>query len=75
MWEKDPGAIHRQKLVTIVQAELNNGTLADKITWKTLVLIPKGDGGDFQGIGLVEVICKTVTGLLNRRFALANQVP
>ena len=33
-----------------------------------LVMIPKGDGGNFWGIGLVEILWKTVTGILNHRF-------
>ena len=38
--------------------------------WKTVVLIPKGKG-DFRGIGLVEVLWKTITSLLNLRIAAA----
>ena len=33
-----------------------------------MFLIPKGYKGDFWGFGLVEVLCNTITGLLNRRF-------
>ena len=36
--------------------------------WQTVVLIPKGTSGDFRGIGLAEVLWKTVTSLLNRRL-------
>ena len=36
-----------------------------------MVLIPKGDRRDFRGVGLVEVLCKIITGLLKQRFTLA----
>ena len=35
-----------------------------------MVLIPK-DGGNYRGIGLVEVIWKAVAVILNRRFIAA----
>ena len=54
-----------------MQAEFRDGTLSNDSTWKTVVLIPKVEGGDLWGIGLVEVLWKTVTGLLNRRFTSA----
>ena len=38
--------------------------------WKTVVLIPKGKG-DFRVIGLVEVLWKTITSLLNLPIAAA----
>ena len=34
-------------------------------TWKAVVLIPKG-GGEYRGIGLVEVVWKEVVVILNR---------
>ena len=46
-----------------VQAAFLDGTLADKSMWQTVVFIPKGDVRDFQEIGLVEVLCKTIMGL------------
>ena len=38
--------------------------------WHTAVLIPKGKG-DFQVIGLVKVLWKAVTILINRRLVAA----
>ena len=35
-----------------------------------MVLIPKGDGGEFHRIGLVEVLWMNMMGLLNRLFTL-----
>ena len=37
-------------------------------TWQAVVLLPKG-GGDYHGIGLVEVVWKSVKTILNCRFA------
>ena len=39
------------------------------------MLIPKGDGKDFQCIVLVEVLWNTTTGIINRRLILAIQYP
>ena len=66
--EKDPYGTQWMKVVSIVQAVFRNRTLADKSTGQTVVLIPKGGGGDFQGIVIVDVLWKTVMGILNRRL-------
>ena len=39
--------------------------MAEEFTCKTFVLIPKRKG-DLRGIGLIEVLCKATTSLLNR---------
>ena len=54
--EKDPDGTQWLKVVAIVQTEFRNGTLSSKSTWQKLVLILKGGGIDFRGIGLVEVL-------------------
>ena len=36
-----------------------------------VVLISKGDRREFRGIGLVEVLWKTTTGIINQKLALA----
>ena len=66
--EEDPNTTHWLKVVAIVQAEFCDMTLANDITWQMVFLIQKDYGGDFRGIGLVEILWKTVTGILNRRF-------
>ena len=53
-WEENPDPRNWEKVVTIIQAELRGGELAAPCTWKTVVMIPKGRGTDFRGIGLVE---------------------
>ena len=60
-----PDATNWQKVVAIVQAAFRDGTLAEECTWQVVVLIPKGKSGNFRGIGLVEVIWKTMSSLLN----------
>ena len=39
---------------------------------KTVVLVSKGGGKDFRGIGLVEVMWKDTTGILNRQLTAVN---
>ena len=41
--------------------------MAEEYMWQAVVLIPKG-GGDYRGIGLVEVVWKVVTLILNSQF-------
>ena len=65
--DDSPDATNWLKVVAIVQVALQDETLAKECTWKTVVLIPKGKG-DFQGIGIVEVLWKAVASLLNRRL-------
>ena len=54
-----------------MQEVLWDGILAKESIWQTVVLIPKGKSGDFRGIGLVEVLWKTMSSLLNRRLTAA----
>ena len=60
-----PDATNWKKVVSVVQASFCDGMVDKESTWKTVVLISKGDSGDFQGIVLVEVIWKAVVGLLD----------
>ena len=52
-----------------MQAQLRDGTLSEESTWQTVVLIPKGASRDFRGFGLVELLWKSFTSLLNRQLA------
>ena len=65
-----PDATNWLKVVSIVNTELCDGTLAEKYTWHTVVLIPKERGG-FWWIGLVEVLWKAVASLLSLRITPA----
>ena len=54
-----------------MKAALCDGTLAKDIMYQTVVLIPKGASRNFRGIGMVEVLWKTVTSLMNCRLTPA----
>ena len=64
--DKKAGAENWARLVDLVQTAFREGDLAEESTWQALVLIPKGKG-DYRGIVLVEVMCKVVAVILNRR--------
>ena len=53
--------------VGLIQAAFRKGHLAEECACQTIIVIPKGNG-DFCYIGLVEVLWKTVTGVLDRRL-------
>ena len=53
MQEEAPDATNWRKIVAIVQAVLCDGTLAKYSMCQKVVLILKGDGRDFWGVGLV----------------------
>ena len=53
-----------ENVVDLVRAALWEGRLAEEATWQVVVLIPKGRG-DYHGIGLVEVVRKVVSVILN----------
>ena len=55
-------------MVEIVQAVFCDGTLYDKSMWYTVALIPNEYGKDFGGIDLMEILWKTITGILNLRL-------
>ena len=54
-------------MVVPVRLAFRDGVLPEEAAWLAVVLIPKG-GGDYRGIGLVEVIWKTVAVILNCHF-------
>ena len=68
MREEALDTTHWKKVVAIMQSDFHNGTIDDEITCQTVVLIPKANDGDLQGISLAEVLWKTLTGLHNCRF-------
>ena len=61
------GMTHWGKVVALVREEFGEGRLAEESMWQAVVLIPKGKG-EYRGIGLVEVMWKVVTAILNRRI-------
>ena len=59
-----------QKMVALVQVAFQEGHLAEEATWQAVVLISKV-GRYLRGIKLVEVMCKMMTVILNRRFTIS----
>ena len=53
--------------VEMIHTAFREGELAEEAAWRGVVLIPKG-GGDYRVIGIVEVMWKAVTVILNRHF-------
>ena len=51
--------------MAIIQAAFRNRNLANNSMWKTVVLIQKLDNRDLRGIGIIKVLWKTITGLIN----------
>ena len=58
--------------IRLIQAAFSKGHLMEECTCKTIVLIQKGNG-EYQGIGIVEVLWKTVTGIPNFRLMAVIQ--
>ena len=54
-------------VVKLIQMEFREVELAEEASWQAVVLIPKG-GGEYCGIGLVEVVCKAVEVILDSCF-------
>ena len=58
------------KLVELIQTEFREGEMVVEATWKTVVLIPKGNK-EYRGIGLVEVTWKVMAAILHCRLTTA----
>ena len=57
-------------MVDIIQYTLREGRIYVECAWKTVVLIPNGNG-EFCSISIVDVIWKAVFGVVNFRIGLA----
>ena len=68
---RDPG--NWEKVVAIIQVEFRGGEIAAPCACQTDVMIPKGGGTDFWGIGLVEFLWKKISGIINRRILSSIQ--
>ena len=55
----------------MVHAAFQEGMLPEEETWKAVFLIPKG-GGEYRCIGLVEVVWKVVTVIIDCRFTAST---
>ena len=67
----DPG--NWEKVASIIHADFSGGELSESFDWQTVVMIPKGGGTDFRGIGLVEVLCKAISGIINIQISSSIQ--
>lgn len=56
------------RLVDLVEDIFLSGQIPQKLSWATLVLIPKPDGR-FRGIGLLETVWKIVSSIINARLS------
>ena len=50
-----------------MQTDFRDSVLVEEATWQAIIIIPKG-GGEYHGIGIVGVACKSVEVILNIRF-------
>ena len=60
-------AANREMVADLIQTVSGEWKLAEEATWQAVVLIPKGKK-EYRGVGLVEVMWKVVTEILNLRL-------
>ena len=65
--EEEPDRRNWETLVSLVQHAFLTGELPTEVSWSALVLIPKSGGGH-QGIGLLEVIWKLISSIIDARI-------
>ena len=56
-----------ENVVELLQLAFLYGVIVEEAAWQAVVLVLK-EGGDYRGLGLVEVIWKAVAVILNRCF-------
>ena len=49
-----------------MQASFKGGEITAVCAWQTVVMITKGKCTNFIGIGLLEVLWKAISGIINR---------
>ena len=55
-------------LVELIQSVWGTGEIPRQLLYVIVVLIPKGNSGDYRGIGLMEPIWKVIEGCLEQRL-------
>ena len=63
--EKDPDTGHWDHFIDMFQTVLWDELLPDECNWKMMLLLTKGNK-EFRGIGLMEVLCNAVSGVINQ---------
>ena len=71
--EEHPDPWNWEKVIAIIHAAFRGLELVASCTWKTVVMIPKGVGTNSRSIGLVEVLCKAISGIINFRLSSSVQ--
>ena len=66
-WERDSYTQHWETLVSLMKLAFQEGKLPVALTWTNMALISKM-GGDYRGIGLVEVIWKICAYIINNQL-------
>ena len=66
--EENPDRENWNRVVKLVQLCFKERQVPTQLSWSTVVLIPKG-GGDYRGIGLLEIVWKVIESIINRRIA------
>ena len=56
------------KFVEIIQSIWRTGVIPRHLLRAIIMLIPKGNSGDFRGIGLVQPMWKIIEGIMERRL-------
>ena len=70
---EDPDPGNWENVVSVIQAYFRGVELTVLCEWYTVVVIPKGKGTNFRGIGLVEVLWKSISGIINFRILSSIQ--
>ena len=62
--EHNPDTVNWERVVDLVHKSYRDGTLSTKCMCQIVVLLPKGNI-DYMGIGLIEVLCHKMSGVIN----------
>ena len=66
--QENPERENWNRVVKLVQLCFKERQVPTQLSWSTVVLLPKG-GGDYRGIGLLEIVWKVIESIINRRIA------
>ena len=72
-WEKNPDPGNWEKVIAIIQTTFRGGEIAALCAFQMVVMIPKGGDTNFRVIGLVEVLWKAISAIINRRLSSSIQ--
>ena len=71
-WEERPATANWEWLVEIIQMAFGDSRLLAEFSWNMVVLIPKGVGF-FKWVGIVDVLWKELSGVINWHIRAAVQ--